>query len=1259
MTNTAPDTSTITDSGTAAGTPVDEAAEKLRNKQALDAGIDAQTRRRAAAAVMKKAKSALSPRTAKPSNALPALEKLETLAGLDNSIRTTWLAIRALSLPAGAQIATTAETLTDPVATMLIEAAGLVATTDTDETVNGVLGDRKGRDIDTITANGREVTIDPSGMSLAVGNGTSTLFVLDTTDIPAAAALLDSKSARKATTSDKIEPIDYNVAETAELSDFATTVFSNYRVRRIEIPGARTHPTELVESAALASVAPPAPSYQPHFHPDIIRHGVLSDVQLEAVIHAGQAHSGYLPAHPDDDKKTPPRQGFLVGHGTGVGKGRISAGIIADNWVQGRRRHIWFSESARLIEDARRDWIDLGGKAEDVIDIRDIASNGPIPPFNGIIFSTYASLRTESQNGSRLRQLTDWFGHGEDGVIIFDEAQNLRNARESNHKNNEISRQGLAALDLQDTLPNARVVYASATSASDIAAMGFAVRLGLWGAGTAFRNAQKFFTEMEEGGTNALEMVSRDLKAMGLYLAANLSFEGVKYERLQRTLTDAERDTQDRLASLWLEIGDGLNRALRLTNASRLPGNTKGRIHRMGSIHFAMSRSRFFQALLASLNTPQMIDAIRDDLTNGHAAIIQMTNTFAANAERAITEAEDQGQDISTIEASARDILVEYLRHGFPIHKVQAVRRHGKIWSEKVLDANGDPVEEPRAAAIRDQLLAEVQKVSIPEGPLEQILRAFGSDEVAEITGRDRRLVPSANGSQILESRTRDDVKDDMRDFIDDRKRILVFSAAGATGATYSAQRGFRNHRLRRHYLLQPGWRADLALQGMGRSHRSDQVQPPEYILLSNDLWANQRMISAVAKGMRDLGAITRGLRQAASQEFFTSDDNLEDEFGETAWFNFVHRMQSGRIHGLSIGQFEREACIRLRKPNNSGLVRPLPPVRRFLNAMSAMSCDNQALFGQEYRQELQALKLEAVENGTYDRGIETIVPDSLIKLDDQVIYRDRRTGGETRLLKMLRIDTLDPIPYIDARRKAMAKGNLRVVKSAMTGRIAMLCFPRIQRGYVPSADDRVEVIMPTGSRIRTREEVVQERWLPVDVMMAEGLWAAELKERGDEEEREFWVISGAMLPIWDKLPRERSTVYRMETDEGEQIIGRLVSDNFVDRLITRVDAVSSGGLAQEDVDESLMQGGISTLANGWVLEGRHNRITGKQRILLSMPVEDTHAYAGMIQANGLEKTFGPLTTAAYYKVPVDDGPRQKALGGILAEAPAVSTATL
>lgn len=47
-------------------------------------------------------------------------------------------------------------------------------------------------------------------------------------------------------------------------------------------------------------------------------------------------------------------------------------------------------------------------------------------------------------------------------------------------------------MEKQDKIPQARVLYCSATGASEPRNMGYMVRLGLWGAGTSFSDFSKF-----------------------------------------------------------------------------------------------------------------------------------------------------------------------------------------------------------------------------------------------------------------------------------------------------------------------------------------------------------------------------------------------------------------------------------------------------------------------------------------------------------------------------------------------------------------------------------------------------------------------------------------------------------------------------------------------------------------------------------------------------------------------------------------------
>ncbi|RAX28598.1 hypothetical protein DQE80_17640, partial [Enterococcus sp. HPCN18] len=61
------------------------------------------------------------------------------------------------------------------------------------------------------------------------------------------------------------------------------------------------------------------------------------------------------------------RRGFFLGDGTGCGKGRQIAAIVADNMSQGRVRAVWLSRNDALLEDARRDWGAIGGVAHDIV----------------------------------------------------------------------------------------------------------------------------------------------------------------------------------------------------------------------------------------------------------------------------------------------------------------------------------------------------------------------------------------------------------------------------------------------------------------------------------------------------------------------------------------------------------------------------------------------------------------------------------------------------------------------------------------------------------------------------------------------------------------------------------------------------------------------------------------------------------------------------------------------------------------------------
>ena len=68
----------------------------------------------------------------------------------------------------------------------------------------------------------------------------------------------------------------------------------------------------------------------------------------------------------------------------------------------------------------------------------------------------------------------------------------------------EASQQGRAGLRLQHKLPNARVVYVSATGATTVHNLAYAQRLGLWGGEDfPFATRGEFVEAIEAGGLGA------------------------------------------------------------------------------------------------------------------------------------------------------------------------------------------------------------------------------------------------------------------------------------------------------------------------------------------------------------------------------------------------------------------------------------------------------------------------------------------------------------------------------------------------------------------------------------------------------------------------------------------------------------------------------------------------------------------------------------------------------------------------------------
>ncbi len=103
-------------------------------------------------------------------------------------------------------------------------------------------------------------------------------------------------------------------------------------------------------------------------------------------------------------------------------------------------------------------------------------------------------------------------------------------------------------VELQRALPLARVVYCSATGATELADLAYMERLGLWGPNAEHPDFGAFADALGARGVCGLEMLAIEMKAAGAYVARGLSYREAEFERANAPLTRAQRASYDAAA---------------------------------------------------------------------------------------------------------------------------------------------------------------------------------------------------------------------------------------------------------------------------------------------------------------------------------------------------------------------------------------------------------------------------------------------------------------------------------------------------------------------------------------------------------------------------------------------------------------------------------------------------------------------------------------------------------------------------------------
>ena len=449
--------------------------------------------------------------------------------------------------------------------------------------------------------------------------------------------------------------------------------------------------------------------------------------------------------------------------------------------------------------------------------------------------------------------------------------------------------------------------------------------------------------------------------------------------------------------------------------------------------------------------------------------------------------------------------------------------------------------------------------------------------------------------------------------FMQGDKRILVFSMAGGTGRSYHADLGSPNTQRRIHYLLEPGWRADQAIQGLGRTHRTHQASAPLFRPVTTDVKGERRFIATIARRLDSLGAITRGQRNSqtalgnANQTLFHDSDNLESPYAKAALRLLYAALHNGIIKPWSVERFQKATGLKI--VHEGCLKEELPPMPQFLNRLLALPIDEQ----NELFSELEARIAEnidrAKEAGTYEVGVETIRAESAFhhRPRDHLRAPPHVYGDPARRDRTPGLPRATPRRRGDRHRHPLRRHEryARLVINTRSRRAAFL-LPAPSRLFDDGGvQTRVRLVRPASHETMAHADLHSSNWTLANEHAWRPLWVAEIASLPSHTDSRFWITSGLLLPIWDRLPTDNMRVRRLTTDDGEQLIGRVLDAEQVRTVRATFNLDSASTLTGAEAYDAVLDRGTSLpLANGWRLSRR--LVAQTERVELEGP-DDTH----------------------------------------------------
>lgn len=598
--------------------------------------------------------------------------------------------------------------------------------------------------------------------------------------------------------------------------------------------------------------------------------------------------------------------GFIIGDQTGVGKGRVVAGVI--RWaIKNGRVPIFVTEKPNLYADMMRDLRDIGME-----DIRPLMTNAQqrVPLDGGgeiktgasnihnamlqrmadtsdlgnfnMLFTTYNQMQTvQGKATSRMALLNSL---GRRGMVVFDESHNAggsdsgrKNARQLEADGGS-AKTGRAAFARGLSNLAQGTFYSSATYAKRPSVMDLYgktdMRLAVKG------NVDKLPAAIAAGGVPLQQVVASMLAKSGQYIRRERSFEGVEYNT---PVTKVSREAAEAISSMMLAIKEfDDTKGLAVERMKERAKREAKSVSEDGSVGAAGAESTNFTSVMHNLIS-QMLLALKADaaadraieaLKRGEKPVITLANTMGSFIGDYVDGASLKGGD--RIGIGFRDLMRNYLEKS---RMVTIKDQEGNKTRIRLGDEDLGPAGMAFFKRAKDVIEKAPDIDKVPLSPIDWIhhrLREEGYTS-GEITGRQHTIEYQKSGEPIYRPRSGAQTSIAARrkaitGFNEGGLDALVLNQAGSTGLSLHASEKFKDQRRRRMILAQAEGNIDTHMQMLGRVHRTGQVVAPAYDQLVADIPAEKRPAAVLAKKMASLNANTTGARSSQFSSKETTD---------------------------------------------------------------------------------------------------------------------------------------------------------------------------------------------------------------------------------------------------------------------------------------------------------------------------------------------------------------------------------------------------